>query len=206
MKRILCFGDSNTWGYNGADDTRFPENVRWTGLLADALGKDYRVIEEGLNGRTTVFSDRIEPERCGIEHVMPILLSALPVDLIVVMLGTNDTKTHFHVNPIEIGYGLEELLLKMEFILKKSGETARFLIVAPPALKAGNTHEQFDAQSDKKASELSPIYKKIADKMGMEFMDAYAMDLPLGGDGIHLTPEGHAQLFEAIRSRILEIL
>lgn len=206
MKRILCFGDSNTWGCNGADFSRYPEHVRWTGLLADALGPDYRVIEEGLNGRTTAFSDLIEPERCAIEHVMPILLSAMPVDLIIVMLGTNDAKTHFHVNSTEIGYGLEELLLKMQYILRKSHSKAEFLVIAPPNMAEEYDRAQLDDASFEKIHELGPIYKAIADNMGMHYLNAWNLHLATGVDGLHLNEKGHAALAEAVLAKVKEIL
>lgn len=130
-KRILCYGDSNTWGYVPVTGERYDEDVRFTGVLAGELGRDYRVVEEGLVGRTTVFSDRMEPERCGIEHLLPFILSQLPVDWMVIMLGTNDTKTHFHVNAKEIGYGMEELIIKAQHILRIRGSKAKILLVAP---------------------------------------------------------------------------
>ena len=95
MRRILCFGDSNTWGYDPATGERFDEQTRWTGVLQAALGGDYTVIEEGLNGRTTVWDDPIEGHKNGHEYLVPCLETHRPLDLVVLMLGTNDLKRRF---------------------------------------------------------------------------------------------------------------
>ena len=90
MKTILCFGDSNTWGYNPENGQRFGPEERWTGILRNSLGEDYRVIEEGLNGRTTLWDDPIAGFKNGLDYLMPCLESHMPFDLITIMLGTND--------------------------------------------------------------------------------------------------------------------
>ena len=113
-KRILCIGDSNTWGYIPGSGERYEKNVRWTGKLAQTLGENYEVIEEGMNGRTTAFTDKIEPGTAALDYLYPCLISQFPLDYIIVMLGTNDTKTRYGVNTVEIGYGLDEVLLKIE--------------------------------------------------------------------------------------------
>lgn len=91
-KRILCIGDSNTWGYIPGSGERYEKNVRWTGKLAQTLGENYEVIEEGMNGRTTAFTDKIEPGTAALDYLYPCLISQFPLDYIIVMLGTNDTK------------------------------------------------------------------------------------------------------------------
>ena len=95
MKRILCFGDSNTWGWNPANKERFDENSRWTGILKNKLGENYDIIEEGLNGRTTVWDDPIEGYKNGKKHLPSCLESHRPLDIVVLMLGTNDLKSRF---------------------------------------------------------------------------------------------------------------
>ena len=97
-KRILCIGDSNTWGYIPGSGERYEKNVRWTGKLAQMLGENYEVIEEGMNGRTTAFTDKIEPGTAALDYLYPCLISQFPLDYIIVMLGTNDTKTRYGVN------------------------------------------------------------------------------------------------------------
>ena len=107
-KHIVCFGDSNTHGYcaDPADtethSDRFSESERWTCLLQKALGEDYYVIEEGLSGRTTVFDDPLHEKMSGLDSIYSCLMSHEPVDLLILMLGTNDCKERFHANPAAI--------------------------------------------------------------------------------------------------------
>ncbi|MGA2640810.1 MAG: GDSL-type esterase/lipase family protein, partial [Spirochaetia bacterium] len=106
MREILCFGDSNTWGYDPVTQGRFPGDVRWTGVLQAALGPGFRVIEEGLNGRTTVWEDPVEGDKMGKRHLPPCLESQAPLDLVVLMLGTNDTKERYSAPPADIAAGV----------------------------------------------------------------------------------------------------
>ena len=115
-KHIVCFGDSNTHGYcaepadcaDGGD--RFNENERWTCLLQKALGEDYLVIEEGLSGRTTVFQDPLHECMSGLDAIYSCLMSHERVDLLIIMLGTNDTKERFGANSACIAIGMERLV------------------------------------------------------------------------------------------------
>lgn len=112
MKTVLCYGDSNTWGFDPATRTRYPPRVRWTGVLAEQLGGDVRVIEEGLNGRTTRWDDPIEPSRNGLTYLRPCVESHQPLDLIIVMLGTNDLERRFDLSAADIAQsaaGLAEM-------------------------------------------------------------------------------------------------
>ena len=101
MKRILCFGDSNTWGFAPKDGYRFDENTRWTGLVQKALPQ-YKIIEEGLNGRTALWDDPIEGYKNGKEYLIPCLASQSPLDLVILMLGTNDCKTRFALTASDV--------------------------------------------------------------------------------------------------------
>lgn len=111
-KTIVCFGDSNTHGYNSSNDGRLTEQERWTCLLDTYLGDEYRIIEEGLGGRTTVFDDPIFEGLSGLAYLFPCLMSHEPVDLLIIMLGTNDTKERFRATPANIAKGLERLTQK----------------------------------------------------------------------------------------------
>jgi lysophospholipase L1-like esterase len=99
MSVIVAYGDSNTWGYDPATGTRIPPGLRWTGVMQSELGSSFKVIEEGLNGRTTVIDDPIEPYRSGIAYLPPCLLSHAPLDLIIISLGCNDLKHRFSLSP-----------------------------------------------------------------------------------------------------------
>lgn len=115
-KHIVCFGDSNTHGWcaDAADcmdgGNRFNEYERWICLLESLLGEEYKVLEEGMPGRNTVFPDPIyEEDFCGIDVLAPILMTHQPVDLLIIMLGTNDCRDMFNANPDLIARGMERL-------------------------------------------------------------------------------------------------
>ena len=110
MKTILCYGDSNTYGLKSDLVSRYPRNVRWTGILQEKLGSEYYVIEEGLGGRTTVWDDPVEDYKNGKKYLLPCLDSHKPLDLVIIMLGTNDLKSRFSVTPFDIGASMENLV------------------------------------------------------------------------------------------------
>ena len=111
-KHIVCFGDSNTHGYCAETNGRFDETKRWTGLLQKKLGEEYLICEEGLNGRTSSFQDPLSEGLAGLDYILPCLLSHEPVDLLILMLGTNDTKERFSVSPECIVQGLRRVVEK----------------------------------------------------------------------------------------------
>ena len=116
MAVILCYGDSNTWGYDPVGNARFGPDDRWTGVLRTTLGSAHSVIEEGLNGRTTNVDDQIEEHRNGRTYLMPCVQSHAPFDVITIMLGTNDLKERFHRSAALPGQGpLSEDLFKRFF-------------------------------------------------------------------------------------------
>ena len=152
MKEILCFGDSNTHGYMPGIGTRYPADIRWSGRLGRLLGNDYHVVEEGMDGRTTAFEDEIQPYRSALGYIDPCLKTHAPLDLIIIMLGTNDTKTRYNVSAEEIGFGMEELLLRLaerenqggsEFgeVLQALQDGASHLVIGRPITKADEPRE-----------------------------------------------------------------
>lgn len=155
-----------------------------------AAGEGYEVVAEGLSGRTTVFSDYIEPYRAGIEHIVPIVQSHAP-DALVVMLGTNDTKTRYHVCAQEIGYGMEEVLLRLRTAYPFS-PVPKVVLVSPAPLRCEEGIE-FSASSVEKSKQLAPIYAGIARRFGCSYFDA-GQFAALGVDGIHFTEQDHAEM------------
>ena len=141
MKTILCYGDSNTWGFMPWKDrppvkaaNRFPWEVRWTGRLETMLGDGWRVIEEGLNGRTTMFDCYLEEHRNGLKDIDVSLLTAMPVDLVIIMLGTNDAKLAFNMPPFIIGQGVQRLIDRVrggQYGYGPDGADPEVLVVAP---------------------------------------------------------------------------
>lgn len=158
MKQILCFGDSNTYGLiPGTANQRYGWGTRWTSILDDKVRtKGYRVIEEGLCGRTTVFDDPFRTERRGTEMLPAILESHRPVDTIVLMLGTNDCKSVYSATPEVIGQGIEQLLDQINTV----NPDAKILLVSPIYLGERIWEEDFDPEFDKNSIEetLKPVY------------------------------------------------
>lgn len=111
-KRIVCFGDSNTWGLNAETMRRFPEEVRWPCLLQEKLGDEYQIIEEGLPGRTSVMDDPLLEGMNGMDYIVPCIKSHAPVELVIIMLGTNDTKERFGLTAHNIAQGITRLAKK----------------------------------------------------------------------------------------------
>ena len=206
MKTILCYGDSNTWGYNLSDQKRFPVNIRWPGILRTELGNDYYVIEEGLNGRTTVWDDPIELDKNGATYLKPCIQTHKPIDLVIIMLGTNDLKTRFSLNAYDIASGAGVLV----DIVQKSntgidGEPPEVLLVAPPPTVPYPDTEIFVGASEK-SSIFGKAFRRVSDEKKCHFLDAgeYVESSPI--DGIHLTADMHKKLGLILARKVKEIL
>lgn len=190
MKTILCFGDSNTFGSVPGTGGRYGRQVRWPCRMERLLGEGYEVVAEGLPGRTTVFTDYIEPYRAGIEQIVPAVQSHAP-DALVIMLGTNDTKARYHVSAAEIGFGMEELLLRLRTAYPFS-DVPQVVLASPAPLRCAPGAE-FSAESVEKSRLLAPIYEGIARRFGCAYFDAGAF-AALGQDGVHFTPQDHEEM------------
>ena len=204
MRTILCYGDSNTWGSDPETGERFQEEVRWPGVLRKALGDGYHVIEEGLPGRTTVWEDPIEGDyKAGRAYLRPCLESHRPVDLVTIMLGTNDLKERFGVSASDIAQGAASLA---EMALRSGcgpeGEAPVVLLVAPPPVGRLTEMAQMFAGSEEKSREFSKRYRYFAEKSGFEFLDAGEVIVSSDVDGIHLDAGEHRKLGEAVAARI----
>ena len=193
MKSVVCFGDSNTWAYiPGSGGRRYPYEKRWTSVLEKELGDGYAVIPEGLNGRTTVFDDPLTGNKSGLKHLDIILTSHYPVDLLVIMLGTNDLKDRFCVRASGIAKGLGRLI---EYALKSSagidGNPPAVLLVCPPPIIEAPVYREEFMEGPAKSLELKKEYKKLSENFRIPvcFAGDYLSSSPV--DGIHWTEEGH---------------
>ncbi len=206
VKRILCYGDSNTWGYDPTTGRRYARDVRWTGVLQRALGEDFEIIEEGLNGRTTVLEDRIEPGRNGLTYLYPCLLSHFPLDLVVIMLGTNDLKARFNLPAGDIAEGARQLVLCVRHAAEDNGSSPPpVLLVCPPRLgKIDENNEEF-AGAGPKSRKLSGFYATVAGELGCFFLDAGQYITSSDIDGIHLDAAEHRKLGEAVATKIKSV-
>ena len=206
-KRILCYGDSNTWGYIPGRGGRYGEDIRWTGVLASRCGPDYAVIEEGLNGRTTVFDDPTVPGRNGLAYLAPCLRSHLPLDLVTVMLGSNDLKTIFHANARFIAAGKRRILEEIACFREKEAGP-KVLLIAPASLlpSVSSLSMEFDERSQEESALLKDCYRELAADFGCRFLDAGSVCTASEADGLHLDEKAHAQLAGAVYGVVRELL
>ena len=202
-KHILCLGDSNTHGYcadpsDCADSVaRFNEDERWTCLLQKALGEGYLVTEEGLSGRTTVFQDALHESMDALSVIYALLKSHEIIDLLIIMLGTNDTKERLGVNAACIGIGMERLVRKAQSVDCWGEGKPNILIVCPPPILPEMERSECGLPMGRgcleKSRELPAFYRKTAELTGAHFLDAAGCEFN-PPDGMHPTPPGHAQL------------
>lgn len=197
--RVLCYGDSNTFGYIPGRGGRYNRHTRWPGRLQELLGSEYQVIEEGLCGRTTAFEDVTEPGRNGLDRIRDAVERSLPLDVLVIMLGSNDCKAQFGASAQEIAGGLEQVAAQA-----RGGEASGFrvLLVAPAAMTDRVMHSgfgsEFDQRSIKVSKELAEAYEALARKCGCDFLDGSKVTQVSEIDGLHLDAEGHGRLAEAV--------
>jgi lysophospholipase L1-like esterase len=209
VKTVLCYGDSNTWGYNAATQARYPYQTRWTTALARELGSDFLVIPEGLNGRTTVWIDPIEGEyKSGKSTLYALLESHFPIDLVVLMLGTNDLKHRWGLSAWDIGRGCQTLV---EMIQGSSfgpdGRAPQVLLVAPPPTCVVGTRfaDMFEG-ADAKSQGLGNAYRLVAEEFGCGFLNAGEHIVSSGLDGIHLDASELPKLGRVVAAKVREML
>jgi len=197
IKRILCFGDSNTWGYiPNSGHNRYRASVRWTGVLQNLLGNSYEIIEEGLNSRGILHGDNRPGKegRNAMDYIIPCLDTLDPLDYVIVFLGTNELKAELDLSPEEIG---ENLKILLNIIIQRPSqfreEKPKLILVNPPVL---NENTEYALKGDKykgateKSLALGIVFKKIASDIGATFVDVQDK-LNIGEDGVHMLPEAH---------------
>jgi lysophospholipase L1-like esterase len=206
-KTILCYGDSNTWGWNPATQTRYSRHERWPGILRQALGEGYLVIEEGLNGRTTVWDDPIEGYKNGKEYLIPCLETHKPIDLVIIMLGTNDLKMRFGVPACDVAAGagvLVDIVVKSE-TGPGDGAPQVLLVAPPPIAKLSEFADMFEGGTAKSKT-LSRHFQSIAGERGCALLDASKVITSSDVDGIHFDLSEHHKLGEAIAARVRKMV
>ncbi len=207
-RTLLCYGDSNTHGTMPMASLstmgRFGLEARWPGVLHSELGSGWRVIEEGLPGRTTVHPDPVSGvHKNGLAVLPAVLESHRPLDLVVIMLGTNDLKHRFGVPPVEIAVSVEQLVIATLRSGTGPGAAAPavLLVAPPPVLEAGCLGEIFEGGAAKSAR-LAGFYAEVATRHGIGFLDAgqHIRSSPL--DGVHFDAEAHAALGRAVAGAV----
>jgi lysophospholipase L1-like esterase len=206
---VVCYGDSNTHGADPVTQGRYPRDVRWPGVLASELEGLAHVIEEGLGGRTTIWDDPFMDGRNGRTYLLPCLRSHQPIDVLVLMLGTNDLKSIYGRRAHEIAAGAGSLVdLALASGTGPGGRAPQVLLVAPPRLgPATDRWELWGFGSARAvADRLSAMYRTTAEMKGVEFLDAAVL---VGGDpadGVHLSAADHGILGRAVGRAVRELL
>ena len=205
MKNLLCFGDSNTFGYNPENKSRYDFSDRWTGILSRKLQPfGVRVDEEGLCGRTTDFEDRFRVGRKGSD-TLPLLLESHTPQLVIIMLGTNDCKSCYGNTSEAIARGADKLIGQV----RAYSSDIKILLISPIHLADGvgeqGYDEEFDESSVLLSRELKTAYRALAHKTGCEFLAAADYAAPSEMDREHLDKAGHRALAEAIFDKLLRV-
>jgi lysophospholipase L1-like esterase len=214
-KEILCYGDSNTWGCIprwkdlGVPSERYDQDTRWTGRLSALLGDGYHIIEEGLGGRTSIYDFPGESWRNGLPYFQPCLLSHRPLDLVVIMLGTNDLHACLHPSAERLGDGIRTLVDVVRATPKcgRDNTPPPILVIAPAHIKeAQGRKEVYPKLGGEKGEALSrqfaAVYRQAAEDLGCHFLDAARYAQPSDADGLHWMPESHRLLADALAQAI----
>ncbi|MBO4471989.1 MAG: arylesterase [Clostridia bacterium] len=204
MKQILAFGDSNTWGLIPGTMDRYPEYTRWTGILRRIITpKGYRILEDGVVGRTTVFEDPARPFRKGIDSIARYRRTE-DLAAVILMLGTNDCKKTLRNTPEQIGDGIEQCISRFEEFVSPG----KILVLSPILLGENvwrpDKDPAFDRESVETSTALKEIYQAIAARRGNLFMAASDYAVPSPVDEEHLSIEGHVYLASAILKKLTD--
>ena len=207
-RTILCYGDSNTFGTNPSGG-RWYRSKRWPGRLQQLLGEDYYVIEEGCGGRTTVFEDTLELHKNGRSALPVVLATHKPIDLVIIMLGTNDMKHRFSVLPCDIANGAAELVRMVQtYPYGPAYRAPKVLLISPillgesieNSMYTGFTHDAYAA-----SKQLAPWFQKKAEECGCLYLDAAQIARPSERDQLHMESEEHDKLAQRIAALIKRV-
>jgi lysophospholipase L1-like esterase len=207
MKRILCYGDSNTWGYDPISKGRFADHIRWSGVLSGILGNGYTVIEEGLGGRTTVWEDPIEGYKSGVKYLIPCLQSHSPLDLVIIMLGTNDLKKRFSLSAYDIAQGAGVLVQTVLQSQAGPADTApEILLLCPPKATKLTDFAQLFEGAEAKSAKFPEEFARVARELKCPLLDTTAVVVTSQADGIHIEAGQHQRLGEAVAQKVKELI
>jgi len=194
MKTILCFGDSNTWGFMpNTDHERLPAGSRIPDILQAELGADFRVIDEALNGRMSAWDDPMHADKNALRQLPFLLDSHRPIDMVTLQLGTNDMKHYMHLSALDSALAQDSLIDAIEGAhCGPGGERPKILLIAPPLIvDTDNAVRDLFAGGVEKSLAFADAYRKIADKRQCLFFNAAAVVKASVRDGIHLEAEEH---------------
>lgn len=207
MKKIICYGDSNTFGHNAVTFIRYDENTRWCGILRNNMSGKAEIIELGLNGRTIMTDDLLRNDRNAYKSIENDL-EGISSDLFVVMLGTNDCKYDFGLSADDIADNMKKFLEKVKKILSETSPSAEILLISPVSMteECVASPLEFDLSSCRVSEQLGEKYEILAKEMNIHFADADEWNVELTADGCHYTPGGHKTFAENVTKVISEII
>ena len=192
MKKILCYGDSNTFGYNQKTSKRFKEDERWSGILKNNFKNYFEIIEAGLNNRTGFTENSAGVEYCAIKHFPDFFENLKDIKLVILSIGINDLQIFYNVCKLTYQNGLKKLISQ----IKEKGIDV--ILICPPVLDErilnGYFREFFDKNSIEKSKELPRIYKKIAKEFNCGYFDFNLITKTSDFDGLHYDKEAHRQI------------
>lgn len=209
-KRVVCYGDSNTWGWTPMTFERYDETIRWPARLRELLGPGYEIEEEGLPGRTTVIDDPICPHCNGWTYMPSCLLTNAPIDLLVFMLGTNDFQMHFTGTAQGTARSIRFMLENVQKMpITRAGAELRILLLCPASLsehrfgyQPSDLVSQKDIDNSRALREYLPM---MADQLGCAYLDLNEYVKVSEKDGIHFEPEAHIRISEVVAAKIKEM-
>lgn len=205
MKKILCFGDSNTFGFNLQSGKRYDKNTRWTGTLQTLCKDKFKITEAGCNNRTAFMDNPAGVEQTGYK-ILPEYLKHEKFDIIILAIGINDLQIFFAPTSEEFKKGLEKLIK----ITKEFSPNSEIILVCPSKLnsegiKNGIFRYQFDNISVEKSFKLPQIYKSLADKYKCNFIDLNDITEVSALDGLHYLPQSHKKIAESLYYKLNEL-
>jgi lysophospholipase L1-like esterase len=205
-RAVLCFGDSNTWGFLEEGAPRMTRWERWPGALQLELGDDVHVIEEGLNGRTTAFEDPYSPGRHGLS-ALPILLDThAPLDAVVVMLGTNDLFVPGDLNAFHAARGVRAMVELIRSREPEAGDVPAILVVAPPPFGPIGPWEAESPRAVEASGRFGEAFRHMTDELGVPLVDLGDHVISSPRDGIHFEVADHAVIAHAVAEALRPLL
>lgn len=210
QKTIMCFGDSNTWGASPHTGERYDRQTRWPCVMQQELGEDVHVIEEGLRGRNTVWDDPVgNPGKNGLEILVPLIHSHMPLDLLIILLGTNDFKSRFNVSALDISWSIGRLVKTARdsgnpFL----GEVPEVLVVCPPPLGdlRGRPFQDTLIGAEEKSRQLPSVLRTFCEENRIRFFNSGDVVQSSEADGVHWEPEEHIKLGRALAPVVRNIM
>lgn len=206
MIRIICYGDSNTFGFNPADGKRLDKSSRWSGILGELLGEGYKVSEEGCNNRNAFFKNPDGRMQCGREYLKQCFDKHPEFDIFILALGTNDMQRFYNITPDIVTEGLNYFLSSINTV----SPNAKTILVSPLLLNKdilkSSFSMMFNEESIKRSIWVRELYKQFAKEKGLELFDMNKYATPSSIDGLHFEPEQHKIIAEEISSVIKSLL